>query len=235
VTKTRDRILNDTFPVETVQVTKSLSKGPDEYKVRKKKDGEDFAAQPHIALARKMMAEGKEVRAGVRIAYVIVDGSKGASGKEELQVVPADAYDGAFDRYYMWENLVYKPTMRLMMAIVPAHNWKQYLNVRPPKPKKPRAQRTGSRKQAETKVDAPQLEIPFRSVRAPDSHYDIDVPGPLTQQQTQELLAVLARFPGRRRVCVCDSTGEVDVSATVSVTPAMQAAVEKFIATTFAA
>jgi DNA polymerase elongation subunit (family B) len=221
----RDRILNDAFSIEVVQITKSLSKGLDEYKVRKKNDGTDCAAQPHIALARKMLEQGKEVRAGTRIAYVIVDGSKGQGGKGELKVVQAEHYDGTFDRFYMWEKLVYPATMRFLMAVFPNVNWKQYLHVRPKPERKPRVTKAKA-----VQVQKEQQTLPVRAPVGHDTPYRIEPPRRMSNPEMDVLMAVLARFPGRRPVHLCEC-GEVvaELAANVSVTPALTAAVSRFL------
>ena len=132
IEEVRSRILHAEIPVDEVKLTKSLGKDLDDYKVRQKKDGGEGAQQPHIALGRRLKAEGKDVRPGTKIDYVVTDGSKSGG----IGVILASEYAGEFDRFYMWEKLVYPATMRLCMAIFPDHDWKRYLKVRPAKPRK---------------------------------------------------------------------------------------------------
>lgn len=123
------RILYDTLPVEEVQITKSLSKPLKEYLVKKKGDGEEAASPPHVRVARVLEQRGEEVNEGTRIAYVVLDGDGGIN-------VPISAmdYDGTFDRYYFWENMIYPPTQRLLQAAFPESNWVAGLEkIRPPK------------------------------------------------------------------------------------------------------
>jgi hypothetical protein len=192
--------------VEEVKISKSLGKPLDDYAVRVKKDGTEGAQQPHIALAKRMRAEGKEVRQGTRIDYVVVDGAKDGG----LGVVLADDYTGEFDRFYMWEKLVYPATMRLCMAIHPDHDWKQYLKVRP---KKPRAHREALRGEIlDSKPTQVESMFTIRLCDCANCH-----------SRRGEVLcnlgAVLARYPGDHRVVIQSTdSNEIDTEG-VSVSP----------------
>lgn len=126
------------LPLTEVQLSKSLNKDLSEYAVRTKKDGGDFAALPHIMLARVLMqrqaialkrkAGSYDVPAGTRIEYVVTD-----SLASPTEVIWGPEYDGKCDRYYLWESLVYPPTLRLLEAAFPAHDWQRFAKVRPKK------------------------------------------------------------------------------------------------------
>ena len=126
---TMQYILHDTLPVEEVQISKGITKPLKEYVAKKKADGEDGASPPHVRVAKILAERGQDVQEGTRIAYVVLDGEKGITTP-----IPASDYDGTFDRYYLWENLVYPPTQRLLQAAFPDHNWVSGLEkIRPPR------------------------------------------------------------------------------------------------------
>jgi DNA polymerase elongation subunit (family B) len=219
VLKVREHILKDAIPLEAIQITKSIGKPLAEYKVKEKKDGGLCAQPPHIELAKRMLAEGKEIREGIRIAYVILDGSNG------IKAIPAAQYTGEFDRFYLWEKSVYPATMRFLMAIFPDYDWKQYLKVRPKKERAPRAPRTGSRATEPEAIVRPSARL----ATSPDAPVVVRVPRELTLDEADTLEGILLRFPGRRPVAIdIPLVGRTQLPATVSVTPAMLAAVQRF-------
>lgn len=122
-------VLNDELTLGEVSLSKAISKGLDEYTNRTKKDGTEFADLVHVAVAKIMLARGEEVREGTRISYVVTD--KGPP----LKAIPASDYTGTeLDRYYLWESLVYPPTLRLLQSAFP-HNasFASYEKQRPKK------------------------------------------------------------------------------------------------------
>lgn len=127
-----DHVANDVLPIEEVQLSKSLSKPIKDYQ-RKTPTGKDAAVPPHVKVAEKLIAGGREIGEGARVAYVVVDGSDG------IEAIPAEDYEGKLDRYYLWENLVYPPTMRVLQAAFPhkeGHDWSTGLErIRPRKPR----------------------------------------------------------------------------------------------------
>jgi hypothetical protein len=125
------RVLNDALPVEEVQLTKAITKPLKDYVVKKKGDGTDGSQPPHVRVAKMLADRGQDVGEGTRIAYVVLDGDGGINAP-----IPADDYDGNFDRYYLWESLVYPPTQRLLQAAFPDRDWVAGLErIRPPKPR----------------------------------------------------------------------------------------------------
>lgn len=130
IAEQKDYVLTHALPIEEVALSKSLSKRLRDYAMKKKKDG-DFAAQPpHVVIAKVLEARGEEVSEGTRISYVVVDGSDG------IKAIPASDYEPGvteIDRYYLWENLVYPPTQRLLEGAFPDNDWEQYAKARPPK------------------------------------------------------------------------------------------------------
>lgn len=127
----RDRVVAGELEPREVIIAKSLSKPLGEYAVRLKNDGQPQAEPPHIQIARQMKQRGEEVGVRTRIEYVVIDG-----GGDTLRVAPAAEYEaGAVepDRYYLWENLVYPPSQRVLEAAFPdGEDWAHgYEKVRP--------------------------------------------------------------------------------------------------------
>jgi DNA polymerase elongation subunit (family B) len=79
----------------------------------------------HVRAAKALMEAGVSVREGTRIGYVVVDG-----GGPEIKVVPEQHYTGEYDRHYLWENLVYPPTERLLAVCFPGEKWGGYGRTR---------------------------------------------------------------------------------------------------------
>lgn len=129
--RTIEHIMHDSLPPEEVILSKGLSKPLKEYIVKRKKDGTLAADLPHVQVARAMQKQGRDVGEGTRIEYFVSDGEP----SKNLVVRPAGEYTGTeADRYYLWENLVYPPTQRLLQAAFPDADWIASLErLRPPK------------------------------------------------------------------------------------------------------
>lgn len=125
-----NHVAKDDLPLEEVVLSKSLSKKPKEYH-RTNAKGTPMAVPPHVRVAEKLEAEGRELGEGSRVAYVVSDGSDG------INAIPAHEYNGEnLDRYYLWENLIYPATQRVLEAAFPAEDWKTGLErIRPKKPR----------------------------------------------------------------------------------------------------
>ena len=130
----RERVLTGVLDLADVLLSKRLSKPLGEYARRVKNDGAFAAEQPHIAVARELKKRGADVGEGTKIEYVVTDGDS-----SPMRCVPACDYAGELDRFYLWESLVYPPTMRLLAAGYPKENWDRFADVRPPKPRRPRS------------------------------------------------------------------------------------------------
>ncbi len=131
VKQERERVLTGELDRSEFVMTKSLSTGVDNYAVKKKKDGEDSAQPIHVQVAKRMRELGMDVSEGQRIAYVVTDAS------DKLKAVPLCEYvPGTEDRFYLWENLVYPATQRVLEACFKGHDWRLYERARPPKPKR---------------------------------------------------------------------------------------------------
>lgn len=141
VERWRDRILNDDFELRDIMKSKTLKNPIDQYGIDKKtgkrklrkSDGKPVSRGDHVEIAVILKERGREIRPGVRIDYVCVDGS--CSPKK---MIPAEDYSGEFDRHAMWENFVWPPTFRFLEAAFPDHDWKVYNKTRPPKKKRRR-------------------------------------------------------------------------------------------------
>lgn len=105
----------------------------DGYKTREKNDGGRSALPAQVQVAMMLKDRGEEVHVGTKISYVVVDGSS------NLKVIPASDFTGECDRFYLWENLVWPATERVLEAAFPKHDWSQFAKVRPKKPRQPRA------------------------------------------------------------------------------------------------
>jgi DNA polymerase I len=123
----RRRIFETKLSFEDVKVSKTLKRDPRMYTAVKKIDGSDGLLPPHVRVANQLIAAGENVNEGSRVAYVVVD-----AGAATTELVPESQYTGEYDCHYLWENLVYPPTMRLLEACFPAVNWNGYLHTRPP-------------------------------------------------------------------------------------------------------
>jgi DNA polymerase elongation subunit (family B) len=145
----RRRVLDEPLPIEEVRLSKSLSKSLREYEPKKKKDGEAAAEPPHVQVARVLKSRGEQVGSGSRVEYYVVDASS-----SPMKVAPAADYDGNPDRYYLWENLIYPATQRLLEAAFPvrqgmtaeelrARDWAQYERARPRAARAAKAQPEG--------------------------------------------------------------------------------------------
>ena len=130
-------ILHGPLTLDDVVVSKKMGKplhGANAYSRKRKKDG-DWARQlPHVEMARILEKRGRDVSEGTRISYYIRDGSvKGA-----FEYAPAEDFADDFDRYSLWDDNVAAPTIRVLEAAFPGHDWKPWKRVRPKAPRKAR-------------------------------------------------------------------------------------------------
>lgn len=221
----REFVLSGELPVGLVRLSKSLSKSVEAYvrqkcpncgalapirgecpkcyveqpkltKKREKEIAETANLQPHVQVARELRRRGQHIGEGTKIEYVVVDGSI-----SPMRVIPADDYVGDCDRFYLWENLVYPPTERLLSAAFPdmTSDWEAYGTVRP---KKPRTRAS--------KVPPGQLGM-FAGQAAPEelavAAYSaaplvVEIPEDGGEAMQKRVRAVLDAFPGARQVDV---------------------------------
>lgn len=135
----RDHVLTASLPIEDVRLSKSLSKPLKEYKTKDKLDGTKAAEPPHVQVARVLKARGEQIVEGSKIFYYVAD-----ANTSPMKVAPAADYAGDPDRFYLWENLIYPATQRLLEAAFPPEkgmtaevlqlrDWRRFERVRPKK------------------------------------------------------------------------------------------------------
>lgn len=126
----KKRILEEPLELDDVKIAKNLTRPISSYTVKPKKDGSAGTLDAHVRVARELVARGEAVFEGQKVDYFVVDG-----GCSPQKVAPAIDYNGECDRYYMWETLVFPPTMRVLAPCFPGKPWKELLKARPPKPR----------------------------------------------------------------------------------------------------
>lgn len=99
-----------TCDLESIVITKGISKHPSEYK------------PPTTAsrIAQYLISSGHEFFVGMKIPYVVV------AHKPNVIGIHADDYDGTFDRDYYWENLVLPPVLRLIESRFPNYQFSRF-------------------------------------------------------------------------------------------------------------
>jgi DNA polymerase elongation subunit (family B) len=110
VCKWRDRLFSRDMNVEDLTITQSVQKRLDEYKTE----------TIHVRIARELVRSGKEFYQGIKIPYVV-------TGKDQhgrIVAVHADDFDGMFDVTSYWQNRVYPPTLRVLLAAFPDVDWR---------------------------------------------------------------------------------------------------------------
>ena len=101
----RELYLSGTLPVTDIAVSKTLA--------------EHYDNPPaHARIAN-------DAQPGERVAYVVLDASV-----SPMKVVNLNDYTGGADWYHVWES-AYTPSMRLLAAMFPQHEWSRYGRVRP--------------------------------------------------------------------------------------------------------
>ena len=80
-------------------------------------------------VAKELEKRGQKISKGTKIPFVVTDGTPGSP----LTAIPAEDFAGECDRFYLWENLVYPPTMRLLQSAFPDVDWTRFERVRPSK------------------------------------------------------------------------------------------------------
>lgn len=126
VARWKERVLVAPLEVEDVLLSKRLTRALKEYAVRKKKDGTDGAAPPHVRVAKILQERGADVGEGTRIAYFVTDGAT-----KPALIAPAEDWVGECDRFAVWEDQVWSPAERVLAAAFPAVGWGQHARVRP--------------------------------------------------------------------------------------------------------
>lgn len=114
----KQHVLEGQLDLRDIRLSKSLSKDPRAYQT----------PPPHVRVAVELQKRGLDMRAGSRVEYVVMDASV-----SPMRVIPAQDFVGEFDRHYLWEDLVWPPTERLLEAAFPGKDWKPYGRSRPAK------------------------------------------------------------------------------------------------------
>jgi len=204
----RDHVLNDELDPEHVVLSKSVTKDLDDYETKIKADGSETDLT-HIAIAKMLEKRGMDVSPGTRVFYVITDASV-----SPMVAIPVQDYTGKeADRFYLWENLVWPPTQRLLESAFPRENWRTYDRARP---KVKRTRLTGGVDHlarqgvlfSEAAVVVPQAqraEVPVARAQPQSMRRPKFGPIKLTidyavKDRLQELVAILQRHPGTRAV-----------------------------------
>ncbi|ACX71955.1 DNA-directed DNA polymerase [Methanocaldococcus vulcanius M7] len=89
---------------EDLIIYTQLTKNPNEYKT----------TAPHVEIAKKMMREGKKIKIGDVIGYIIVKGSKSISERAKL---PEEVSIEEIDVNYYIDNQILPPVLRIMEAV----------------------------------------------------------------------------------------------------------------------
>lgn len=124
----RRLIFDELLDRDDIVISKKLTKQLTEYAVKMKKDGTEGAAPPHVRIAKVLKERGEDVGEGTRISYVI----------SEDGPIPASDYTGDCDRFSIWNDYVYPPTERLLIAAFPANDWSSFYIKRPRAPRAPK-------------------------------------------------------------------------------------------------
>ena len=105
------------IPAEDLTITTKVSKPIADYKTK----------GPHVRLAEALIKENKllETKAGLKVwgtkvEYIIIDGAN------KNEAILASDFKGVWDRKYYWDTQVYAPLYRILVAIFPNTDWKQY-------------------------------------------------------------------------------------------------------------
>ena len=197
--KWRDRILNGPLKREEVRISKSIKDLKEYASEGKQVEGKKKAVPTHVAVAKILEERGQSITSGTKIEYVVVDGNV-----SPMRVIPAEDFDGECDRYYLWDTLIFPPTLRLLEGAFPETQWKSWGDVRPPKLKKGK------------QVPENQMAMSFapKAVASPrgDDFGDlavptfsktpliIRIPENLTEGGLERVQEVLKRNPGARSV-----------------------------------
>jgi hypothetical protein len=127
VSRWRARVMEGELSLDDVKRSQALSRAVDGYLTKAKLGGGQTSPPVHVVVAEMLRVRGEDVSEGTRIEYVIVDGSAAP-----LKAVPAADYDGAVDRTYLWNRVVWPPSSSLLAGAFPGEDWDRWLVV-PPK------------------------------------------------------------------------------------------------------
>jgi DNA polymerase elongation subunit (family B) len=128
VLRWREKILDGELARDEVMLSKRLTQPVKAYAVKMKKDGTRAAQAPHVEVARRLIDRGIHIAEGTKIDYYVADGSTSPA-----RVEWAGDWDGTFDRFHLWENVVYPAALRVLDAAFPDPWWDGQHKARPKK------------------------------------------------------------------------------------------------------
>ena len=125
----RDRVLSGALTVDEVAMTQAIDKPLDEYKT----------TPPHVRVARRIRETTNSYYLGMKVPYVMAPGP--VDPDKPWKIVPpvpvwTCEYTGEYDVYHAWNAKIWPPTLRVLEAVYPDHNWAAY-RVDPPRPARP--------------------------------------------------------------------------------------------------
>jgi len=193
----RSHVIHDTLPLEEVVLSKSISKSLKEYP--------EQGAPAHVRVARMLKDRGYAIGKGQRVEYVVTNGDA-----SPMEVIAADDYTGEqADRFYLWENLLYPPTQRLLESAFPDHDWKVWEKVRPVK-RRSKVRRRMIVSEKQTAMFSPDVLQPIKHkngvptvAELPDTdaqEYIVHIDERRVLQGLGPVNEILKRHPGPRRV-----------------------------------
>jgi DNA polymerase, archaea type len=125
-----NRVLNEPLTLDEVVVSQTMKKPLKGYAVQIKKDGTAKKQPPHVEIAKVLIERGRDADEGAKIDYYLHD----ASSKPAVYK-PAEDWAGDADPYGFWDQVVVKPTLRLLQSAFPARDWSLWKRSRPKKPR----------------------------------------------------------------------------------------------------
>lgn len=174
-----EHIMNDELPLDEVKLSKSMSKGADEYG-KTREDGSKGSVPTHVQVAKELNERGLDLGDGSRVSYVVIDASE-----SPMRAIPAEDYEGILDRYYMWDS-VFPPSQRLLAAMFPEHDWRTgFVNLRPKKLKTKHVN-----------------QLSLLGVAESTSDYVLDLPESVGERGIALVKRLLVKHPGQKRAVI---------------------------------
>lgn len=189
----------------------------------------------HVRVARILAERGTPIGEGMRIEYVVVDGTKSPQ-----VVIPAEDFNGDCDRFYLWER-AYRPTKSMLIAAFPdlEDEWEAFENVRPKKPRGRAAKVPDTQlglmlvKPTKPREDIDEIAVPMYSA-AP---LVVRVPEAAGEAAIDRLKDVFKAHPGARSVQIvlalnsgAEATLALPHDIRVSTGPKLREAVDRALA-----
>lgn len=112
----RDQVFSMKLTADELRTTAGLSRSIESYKV----------AAPQVVVAKQMLAAGREVFVGQKIAWVVVD-------ERTKTRVPVEDFKGEYDAFHYWNDKIWPPVERLVEVLWPEIDWAVMKVARPRK------------------------------------------------------------------------------------------------------